>query len=245
MGAWDAEDWEYEVQHVNSVPEIQDPQATWTDGELLNGSSSIVESSQPAQLSTGGGEGASFVRQQLGLTFYGDIAFDNISFQFENMNCSNLLRLLTVLTDTIPVFDVTENSIMIRLIPRSEQSTVVRTVGDHQLLSPIQREQVEFLSSEALPNVSFEGLEISDAVEDAITKIYQENYYLKKHELTTIEINLLSQTGSGVPEWVSDVEIGETLRRGDLMGGTEILGKIERIELGEHSMKLLTRRILS
>jgi hypothetical protein len=179
---WDSDNWDYEAQHVNSAQEVGNANAVWTDGTAT---APIVESTPVVQRIQNADTDLFYKRVALNLNFLGDIALDSISFSFENMNCGELLTLLCTLTDTIPVFDIGVGEVTINLLPRCNASATTRTLRDTQLLSPVSREQYEYIESETAPNTEISGLNLSEQHKAAINAEYQKRYFLRRHEMST------------------------------------------------------------
>lgn len=247
-GAWQTENWQTAIQHVNSAPEVGDTNyqrlAAWTDGETVNGSPSIVESSPINEYAIGSSEGASYTREFLELTFVGDIALDHISFAFEDMTCADLLKLLCTLSDSIPVFDHSQPGEMrLSLIPRQVQSSTTRVFNVSDLMTPLSTEQFSYISSDSAPQIDFPSLEISEQQKKALNRTYQDRYFLSKHELVTCKLSFLEDVNGMPPvSWLVDAKIGETLILNGRNGVMQTLGMIERIAMNDYEVTLVARR---
>lgn len=241
---WDATKWEYDPQVFDTDPMTSDPGATWTDGVRVNGQPSIVESTQITQLIIGSPGEAVYVREVNDLTLFGDLALDKIQFSFEDMSCSDLLKLICILTDSIPVFEHNEQDwIDLTLVPRQVASATIREISVKDLQCPLSREQWQYLSVDVVPSVDIPGLVLSDAHKRAINAYFQKQYYLMRHELTTAKVDFIDDERELTPQWwLPDLRIGETLQVVELNGKHRDLGMVEGIKLTDYHVQILARR---
>jgi len=230
-GNWEeAAGWGFQYQTPNTyVAEVG-------DGVTENWAMFCLENTpHPSQVSSI--YDGSYVRNNLEMSYTGDIALDIIKFDFRDTTGGNILKLILQLTNALPKVTYESGDVVITLLPRRGEGINTYYLEYRQIWAGgLSQRQFRYINREDVPDFDITGLELPEPHRKLITRYYQDNYFLIAFDFNTLQVVAF---GSSVPSWLVAVQVGDLIL--GTAEGSVVFGVVEHI-ITQEEEKILELR---
>jgi len=179
----------------------------------------------------------SYVRNNLEMSYTGDIALDIIKFDFRDTTGGNILKLILQLTNALPKVTYESGDVVITLLPRRGEGINTYYLEYRQIWAGgLSQRQFRYINREDVPDFDITGLELPEPHRKLITRYYQDNYFLIAFDFNTLQVVAF---GSSVPSWLVAVQVGDLIL--GTAEGSVVFGVVEHI-ITQEEEKILELR---
>jgi hypothetical protein len=223
----DEDHWSYQLQ-----PAFSEVVGPWRATEGPWGQTFHTESCPTSQ--------GSYVRLDSKLFFVGDVLLDKINFAFESTTIADIVKLVCILTNSVPTLDyIAEDvgpiTLRFGLASRDVAPTTRHYLSTADVISH-EDTTLQYINREQLPDITAEGLDLAVPHQTAITNFYQNDFFLRVFRMHDTVVSLYD---SSFPAWVTQVNVGDELYGYPNAGDS--LGVIESLEIEEFHLKISSR----